>query len=77
MKIQKEKMKEWLIGLCVAGTLFCSCSDKSGEVIPTDYVNPFIGASTNIQAAGAYHGLGKHFQVQWFHTVLYKSVRIR
>lgn len=42
MKIQKEKMKEWLIGLCVAGTLFCSCSDKSGEVIPTDYVNPLL-----------------------------------
>jgi len=25
------------------------------------YVNPFIGASTNIDAAGAYHGLGKTF----------------
>ena len=28
---------------------------------PTDYVNPFIGASTNVDAAGAYHGLGKTF----------------
>ena len=28
---------------------------------PTDYVNPFIGASTNVEAAGAYHGLGKTF----------------
>ena len=27
----------------------------------TDYVNPFIGASTNTEAAGAYHGLGKTF----------------
>lgn len=61
MKTHKEKMKGWLAGFFVAGTLFCSCSDKSGEVIPTDYVNPFIGASTNIQAAGAYHGLGKTY----------------
>lgn len=28
---------------------------------PSEYVNPFIGASTNIDAAGAYHGLGKTF----------------
>ena len=28
---------------------------------PADYVNPFIGASTNVDAAGAYHGLGKTF----------------
>jgi predicted alpha-1,2-mannosidase len=28
---------------------------------PADYVNPFIGASTNIEAAGASHGLGKTF----------------
>lgn len=28
---------------------------------PADYVNPFIGASTNIDKAGAIHGLGKTF----------------
>ena len=28
---------------------------------PTDYVNPFIGASTSVGAAGVYHGLGKTF----------------
>ena len=28
---------------------------------PTNYVNPFIGASTSSQAAGVYHGLGKTF----------------
>lgn len=28
---------------------------------PADSVNPFIGASTNVDAAGAYHGLGKTF----------------
>ncbi len=26
-----------------------------------DYVNPFIGASTDVELAGAYHGLGKTF----------------
>ena len=31
------------------------------EVHFSDYVNPFIGASTNTEAAGAYHGLGKTF----------------
>lgn len=31
------------------------------SLCPTDYVNPFIGASTNVDAAGAYHGLGKTF----------------
>ena len=28
---------------------------------PADYVNPFIGASTSVDAAGVYHGLGKTF----------------
>jgi len=28
---------------------------------PVDYINPFIGASTNIEDAGALHGLGKTF----------------
>src|SRR5580692_10717204 len=28
---------------------------------PVDYVNPFIGASTNAAKAGASHGLGKTF----------------
>ena len=31
------------------------------DALPAQYVNPFIGASTNIDAAGAYHGLGKTF----------------
>jgi len=31
------------------------------EFIPSDYVNPFIGASTSVGAAGVYHGLGKTF----------------
>ncbi len=28
---------------------------------PANYVNPFIGASTSIEGAGVYHGLGKTF----------------
>jgi len=28
---------------------------------PSDYVNPFIGASTSVGSAGVYHGLGKTF----------------
>lgn len=40
----------------------CSSTEKATvEVVPTDYVNPMIGASTNVDAAGAYHGLGKTF----------------
>lgn len=31
------------------------------DLTPTDYVNPFIGASTSVGAAGVYHGLGKTF----------------
>ena len=33
----------------------------SAQPSPVSYVNPFIGASTNVDAAGAYHGLGKTF----------------
>jgi predicted alpha-1,2-mannosidase len=42
-----------------------SCSrqvqNETKTAHPSDYVNPFIGASTNTEAAGAYHGLGKTF----------------
>ena len=46
--------------------LFISCSGQPPKqdkttASPADYVNPFIGASTNTEAAGAYHGLGKTF----------------
>lgn len=42
----------------------CSSTKTNAEAdkaIPTDYVNPFIGASTSVGAAGVYHGLGKTF----------------
>jgi len=41
-----------------------SCAINKGHISefnPTDYVNPFIGASTSVGAAGVYHGLGKTF----------------
>lgn len=46
--------------LVVFGSLF-SCKQKQmiEEKRLSDYVNPFIGASTSIGEAGVYHGLGK------------------
>lgn len=37
--------------------IISACTSPDGG--KSSYVNPFIGASTNIEAAGAYHGLGK------------------
>ena len=44
----------WLTACSSAGVV-------TEDLIPTDYVNPFIGASTSVGAAGVYHGLGKTF----------------
>ncbi|MBQ3630644.1 MAG: GH92 family glycosyl hydrolase [Prevotella sp.] len=41
--------------------LLASCQQPSATEELADLVNPFIGASTNVDAAGAYHGLGKTF----------------
>ena len=44
--------------------LAMSCTATAGTEAsdnPAQYVNPFIGASTNVEDAGAYHGLGKTF----------------
>lgn len=46
-------MATWLISRALVGT-------AQGKE-PVDYVNPFIGASTNEDKAGASHGLGKTF----------------
>ncbi len=44
------------------GLVSCASSVQDmGQPHLSDYVNPFIGASTNVEAAGAYHGLGKTF----------------
>ena len=39
----------------------CSGISKEGSRTLLSYVNPFIGASTNTDVAGVYHGLGKTF----------------
>lgn len=52
------KTKKLLFCCAIAGMLQMSCTKN---IEPADYVNPFIGASTNVDAAGAYHGLGKTF----------------
>lgn len=46
------------VGLLVVS---CRTADEHPLLQPADYVNPFIGASTNVDKAGAYHGLGKTF----------------
>ena len=46
------------LGIC-ASCFLQSCRNESARL--SDHVNPFIGASTNTEAAGAYHGLGKTF----------------
>lgn len=52
MKVYKSRLSV----LVCAG--FFSCSQPKQ---PVDYINPFIGASTNVEDAGALHGLGKTF----------------
>ncbi|MDE6448633.1 MAG: GH92 family glycosyl hydrolase [Muribaculaceae bacterium] len=56
----------YFLGICVPGIAALgavSCVERSVEndFKPADYVNTFIGASTNVEDAGAYHGLGKTF----------------
>lgn len=49
-----------LASLCLV-IMSCTPDIKTESFMPTDYVNPFIGASTSVGAAGVYHGLGKTF----------------
>lgn len=51
---------------CLFVFLFLGCknSEKEKKVVSEDlasFVNPFIGASTSVDAAGVFHGLGKTF----------------
>ena len=48
------------VAAAVAATSILSCTDSKPSRL-SDYVNPFIGATTSIDAAGVYHGLGKTF----------------
>lgn len=49
-----------IVSIIIAGSLVFG-RVKGQDKQPVDYVNPFIGASTNTEKAGAYHGLGKTF----------------
>lgn len=54
-----------IISLLPASVAFwavsCGTTAEVENINPADYVNTFIGASTNVEDAGAYHGLGKTF----------------
>lgn len=50
----------YIISVIVASFLLVSCSNER-LANPSQYVNPFIGASTNTGLAGTYHGMGKTF----------------
>ncbi len=54
-----------LLGLSLSLSLFsCHTVEKEAEAderLLSSYVNPFVGASTNTELAGASHGLGKTF----------------
>ncbi len=53
---------KFLRTLLFAGLAICSgCNQTPKLKQPVDYINPFIGASTNVEDAGALHGLGKTF----------------
>lgn len=57
-------MKKEISIVCLALFLISCTSSKEKPVAPprlSSYVNPFIGATTNTEAAGSYHGLGKTF----------------
>ena len=48
------------IQLIIVCTLVC-CIHRAAAQSPAGLVNPFVGASTSVGAAGTYHGLGKTF----------------
>lgn len=50
----------YIISVIVASLLLASCRNER-LVNPSQYVNPFIGASTSTGLAGTYHGMGKTF----------------
>ena len=49
------------LGVLVALSSCRSVDEQPGKVSLSSYVNPFIGASTSMKAAGVSHGLGKTF----------------
>jgi len=55
-----RKIGYWLGSVLLLGGA-CSGDTQEEAVAVTDFVNPFIGASTSVGEAGVYHGLGKTF----------------
>lgn len=47
-------------GIIAAAFILAACS-AGEDISPADLVNPMIGASTSVEAAGVYHGLGKTY----------------
>ena len=58
--MMSTKRKVFMIFIC---PLLLAALRDTGQMPrqPADYVNPFIGASTSVDKAGAVHGLGKTF----------------
>lgn len=51
-----------LLFTAICCSFLLACNPLGQEEKPlSSYVNPFIGATTNTEAAGSYHGLGKTF----------------
>ena len=53
-------LRNIIMAAIMLAVLFQACKGTDG-LRPVDYVNPFIGACTNTDMAGTYHGLGKTF----------------
>ena len=54
-------MRNYFINVILASVLMAACSCGREDFDATVYVDPFIGACTNTEFAGIYHGLGKTF----------------
>lgn len=61
LRFSKTVFYSRLIGSICLTTQFFSTATAQSKASYTNYVNPFIGASSSVGAAGIYHGLGKTF----------------
>lgn len=68
-----------LLGLFLPLSLLsCHTVEKEADGYPlSSYVNPFVGASTNTELAGASHGLGKRSPERLLLSVWCRSVPTR
>ncbi len=54
-------MKHFLSGIIILVLIGLTACKQHVEKLPVDYINPFIGASTSMEAGRSLHGLGKTF----------------